>query len=219
LYFITQNKQHHCPSFAAAHDTREPRAPFSFKELNKVPQVAKRWDGFPAKTDGANFSPRFSSISGRNDFDLERHMDLEFSKCFAHTSAPDCRWSPNGRHLASAAKYQLIVRDENLEILHIFACQEMVEEVHWAPDSQSLLCFSRRSRNGDVVEVFSLLDTQWRASIDEESLLPGVTAVRWAPDSKHLIIVSDYQVATAPPFRSFFIILLIAWSPPEISCS
>jgi hypothetical protein len=122
---------------------------------------------------------------------LSLKMDLEFSKCFAHTSALDCRWSPSGRHLASASKYQLIVRDENLEILHIFACQEIVEEMHWAPDSQSLLCLSL-SKN--VVEVFSLLDTEWRATIDEESLLPGVTAVRWAPDSKHLIIVSDFQV-------------------------
>jgi hypothetical protein len=55
-------------------------------------------------------------------------MYLEFTKSFAHTWAADCRWSPNGRHLASATKHQLIVRDENLEILHIFACQEMVEE-------------------------------------------------------------------------------------------
>lgn len=121
-------------------------------------------------------------------------MDLEFSKCFAHTSALDCRWSPSGRYLASASKYQLIVRDENLEILHIFACQEIVEEMHWSPDSQSLLCLSL-SKN--VVEVFSLLDTEWRAAIDEESLLPGVTAVRWAPDSKHLIIVSDFQLFVA----------------------
>jgi len=124
-------------------------------------------------------------------------MELRFANSFSHTSPLCCRWSPDGLHLASASKYQLIIRDQDLHILHIFACTEVIEEIRWAPDSRSLLCVSFAK---NTVEIFSLLDTQWRAAIEEDSLLPGLTAVRWAPDSKHLVIVSDFQVPHQPAF-------------------
>ncbi len=102
-----------------------------------------------------------------------------------------CQWSPNGHHLATAAKYQLVIRNKDMEIVHIFACNEVIEGIKWSPNSQHIVAFNFKSC---LIQIFSLLDSQWKFTLEQESLEPGFTELFWAPDSQHLVIVADYQV-------------------------
>lgn len=51
---------------------------------------------------------------------------MNFSDLFKQTGQL-CEFSPNGKYLANAVQYQLVIRDKlSLEITHIFSCLDTI---------------------------------------------------------------------------------------------
>jgi WD40 repeat protein len=99
-------------------------------------------------------------------------------------------FSPDGRLLATTEQNRIIVRhSETLQTLHSFACLDGVCAVSFAPDS-TLIFGAQYKRK--IVQVFSLKDPSWNAKIDEA--LAGLTYAQWAPDSRHIITRSEFNL-------------------------
>eukprot|EP00462_Mataza_sp_D1_P005949 CAMPEP_0175125378 /NCGR_PEP_ID=MMETSP0087-20121206/3284_1 /TAXON_ID=136419 /ORGANISM="Unknown Unknown, Strain D1" /LENGTH=553 /DNA_ID=CAMNT_0016407211 /DNA_START=41 /DNA_END=1699 /DNA_ORIENTATION=+ len=103
------------------------------------------------------------------------------------------RWfSPDGRFLASKDKYRLYIREAfSLEIIQVITCLDMISLLQWSPDSTMLLC-AQNKRN--IVQIFSVHDTEWTCKIDEG--LAGLSHACWAPDSRHVLTTTDFQLRT-----------------------
>ena len=85
------------------------------------------------------------------------------------------------------------IRDMNtLEIVHMFTCVDKVETMQFSPDSEYLLCgmFARCA-----IQVFSMADPGWKCRINES--VAGVTFATWAPDSRHILVLSDFGIQLA----------------------
>jgi WD40 repeat protein len=101
-----------------------------------------------------------------------------------------CSFSPNGQFIGTAVEHRVVIRDaETLQIVQLYNCLDIVEELVWSPDSELLLCASHKKGS---IQIWSLRDPEWNASIDEG--IAGLTAVKWAPDSRHILSFSDFQV-------------------------
>jgi len=101
-------------------------------------------------------------------------------------------FSPDGRLVAAAAMYRLVVRDaRTLEIVHVFACVDRIDMLEWSCDSKYVLCglFAR-----GLAQVWSVDpdEADWHAKIDEGPL--GLAHVRWAPDGRHVLATSDFRL-------------------------
>ncbi|KAJ1540124.1 WD repeat-containing protein wrap73, partial [Cladochytrium tenue] len=144
---------------------------------------------------------------------------MDFTEIYKQT-AFQCAFSPDARHLATAVDHRVVVRDAtSLQIVQLYSCLARVHLVSWSPrDPALLLCASfsapappppggaadiepprgsaaARDAGGvgrAAVQVFSLRDPEWTACIEEG--LAGLTAVRWAPDSRHILAFSDFQL-------------------------
>ncbi|KAL2916870.1 hypothetical protein HK105_203649 [Polyrhizophydium stewartii] len=113
----------------------------------------------------------------------------DFSEIFKQSGGL-CRFSPDGAHIAVVLEHRLFVRSaETLQIVALFKCIDSIQDVGWSADSELIYCASFRLGS---VQVFSLADDSWTAQIDEG--LAGCVAVRWAPDARHLLCFSDFQL-------------------------
>lgn len=108
-------------------------------------------------------------------------------------SGPTPVFSPDRRLLASADGYRLVVRDaDSLAVVALASCLDRVESIAWSPDSDHLLCgLFRRA----TVQVFCASDPDWACTIAEGPA--GVTAARWAPDGRHILLTADFNVRLA----------------------
>lgn len=114
---------------------------------------------------------------------------MDFTELYKQSSNL-CRFSPNGLYLATAVQFRLVIRDaETLQILHLFACTDTVQHVSWSPDSELVCCASFKL---GVVQVWSVKDEEWTGKIEEG--VTGCVGIVWAPDARHLLSFSDFQV-------------------------
>ncbi|CAG5130272.1 unnamed protein product [Candidula unifasciata] len=114
---------------------------------------------------------------------------MNFSELFRQSSQL-CRFSPDGKYLASGVDYRLVVRDvETLQIQHLYSCLDAVQYIEWSSDSQFILCgmFKR-----GLVQVWSLEIPDWNCKIDEGSA--GLCHVTWSPDSRHILTTADFHL-------------------------
>eukprot|EP00741_Cyanophora_paradoxa_P000029 tig00000057_g27.t1 len=102
-------------------------------------------------------------------------------------------WSRDGRYLAVAVEYRLVVRDvETLQIVQAFTCQDAISEVEWSADSKYILCaLYKRS----LVQIWSVEQPDWYCKIDEGPA--RIVYARWSPDGRHVLTVADFQVRLA----------------------
>lgn len=115
---------------------------------------------------------------------------MEFTELYKQSSNL-CRFSPNGLYLATAVQFRLVIRDaETLQIVHLFTCTDAIQHLSWSPDSELICCASFKL---GMIQIWSIKNEEWTAKIDEG--VAGCVSIKWAPDSRHLLSFSDFQVA------------------------
>ncbi|KAJ3258145.1 WD repeat-containing protein wrap73 [Boothiomyces macroporosus] len=113
----------------------------------------------------------------------------DFTEIFKQTDRL-CRFSPNGEYIATAVQQRLVVREaHSLQILSLFNCNDLIQEVQWAKDSDLLLVGSYKQAK---FQIWSLHDEKWTANVEEG--IVGCVKLIWAPDARHVLSFSDYQV-------------------------
>ncbi len=114
----------------------------------------------------------------------------DFTEVFKQTQGI-VTYSPNGEYIATAVQQRLVIRESHsLEILQLFNCTDLIQHVSWAPGSDLIMVASYKL---GIFQVFSLQDEEWTAKVDEGIL--GCCRVMWAPDARHILSFSEFQVA------------------------
>lgn len=83
-----------------------------------------------------------------------------------------------------------MVRDvDSLAVVAVFSCLDRIQALAWSPSGENILCglYAR-----STVQVFSLTDQEWTASISEG--LAGVVAARWCPSGHEILLTSDFKL-------------------------
>ena len=119
----------------------------------------------------------------------------DFSEALEQSSglvqfSPKIPLSPESSYVASACGSRLLVRNANsLETIHIYVCIDKIERLEWSPDGQYVLCVMLLRGS---VQIFSVADSSWRCRLNEG--VAGLISARWAPDSRHVILESDFGI-------------------------
>ncbi|KAM8927069.1 WD repeat-containing protein WRAP73 isoform 2-T2 [Pelodytes ibericus] len=100
------------------------------------------------------------------------------------------RFSPNGRYLASAVQYRLVIRDTNtLQIAQLYTCLDQIQHLEWSSDSMFILCAMYKR---GIVQVWSLEQPDWHCKIDEGSA--GLVSSCWSPDGRHILNTTEFHL-------------------------
>ncbi|XP_015999879.2 WD repeat-containing protein WRAP73 isoform X2 [Rousettus aegyptiacus] len=114
---------------------------------------------------------------------------MNFSEVFK-LSSHLCKFSPDGKYLASCVQYRLVVRDVNsLQILRLYTCLDQIQHVEWSADSLFILCAMYKR---GLVQVWSLEQPEWHCKIDEGSA--GLVASCWSPDGRHVLNTTEFHL-------------------------
>nr|XP_060481913.1 WD repeat-containing protein WRAP73 [Panthera onca] len=114
---------------------------------------------------------------------------MNFSEVFK-LSGLLCKFSPDGKYLASCVQYRLVVRDvHTLQILHLYTCLDQIQHIEWSADSLFILC--AMYKRGQV-QVWSLEQPEWHCRIDEGSA--GLVASCWSPDGRHILNTTEFHL-------------------------
>ncbi|TMW64402.1 hypothetical protein Poli38472_013024 [Pythium oligandrum] len=100
------------------------------------------------------------------------------------------QWSPCGAFLAVGTTNRLTIREKStLQIVQQYVTVDVIQSIAWSEDSQLVL--TAMYKRG-VVQVWSVKDVTWSCKINEG--VAGMTYAMWAPDARHVITVSDFQL-------------------------
>ncbi|KAG9481956.1 hypothetical protein GDO78_010932 [Eleutherodactylus coqui] len=114
---------------------------------------------------------------------------MNFSEVFK-LSNQLCKFSPNGKYLASCVQYRLVIRDVNtLQILQLYTCLDQIQHVGWSADSMFILCAMYKR---GIVQVWSLEQPDWHCKIDEGSA--GLVSSCWSPDGRHILNTTEFHL-------------------------
>jgi hypothetical protein len=107
-----------------------------------------------------------------------------------------CYFSPNGEYIATAVQQRLVIRETNsLQIVQLYNCQDVIQDICWSNDSDLILVASYKMA---TFQIWSLTDESWAAQIDEG--IVGCVKVQWAPDGRHILSFSNFEVKMASYF-------------------
>ncbi|WAR26717.1 WRP73-like protein [Mya arenaria] len=91
---------------------------------------------------------------------------MNFSELFRQSNQI-CKFSPDGKYLASVVEFRLVVRDvDTFQIQNLFSCMDTIQHIEWSADSQFILCGLYKR---GLVQVWSLEQPEWKCKIDEGS--------------------------------------------------
>ncbi|XP_059759776.1 WD repeat-containing protein WRAP73 isoform X2 [Balaenoptera ricei] len=114
---------------------------------------------------------------------------MNFSEVFKLSSLL-CKFSPDGKYLASCVQYRLVVRDANtLQIRQLYTCLDQIQHIEWSADSLFILCALYKR---GLVQVWSLEQPEWHCKIDEGSA--GLVASCWSPDGRHILNTTEFHL-------------------------
>ncbi|KAG1666484.1 hypothetical protein FOA52_004866 [Chlamydomonas sp. UWO 241] len=116
---------------------------------------------------------------------------MDFSEPYK-TSGPPPAYSPDGRYLAAAVEYRLIIREaESLQVVQLYSCLDRIDHIEWSPNSMYCLAamYSRA-----IVQVWSADQSDWACKIDEGPA--GVAAARWSPDGSCVLAYASMGIRT-----------------------
>ncbi|KAI8617294.1 WD40-repeat-containing domain protein [Chytriomyces sp. MP71] len=123
------------------------------------------------------------------DIEATNIETLDFSELY-RASAQLVVASPDASLLATGVEHRVVVRDaETLSITQVFALAKgSVDALLFSCDS----CFvAAASRASATLCVWSLVD-EWSCAIAEG--VAGIAHVKFAPDGRHLLVFSDFQL-------------------------
>ena len=113
----------------------------------------------------------------------------EFSDQAVFTGPLPC-FSPDGKHIALAQDYRLVVRDvETLAVVSLFSCLDQIDAISWSPCGELILCGMYKR---GTAQVFTLADSEWSSTITEA--LAGIVCARWCPSAEDVLLISDFQI-------------------------
>ncbi|PRP89130.1 WD repeat-containing protein WRAP73 [Planoprotostelium fungivorum] len=120
---------------------------------------------------------------------------MELSELYPHSASKSVKWSPDGKFIAVALNYRLLIRETaNLGVTSLFSCNADIGDLEWSPDGDYVACLiPKRS----MVQIWCATKStksgnEWSCKIEES--IAGCTSVRWSPDSRHVLTVSDFQM-------------------------
>ncbi|XP_074233715.1 WD repeat-containing protein WRAP73 isoform X3 [Camelus bactrianus] len=114
---------------------------------------------------------------------------MNFSEVFKLSSLL-CKFSPDGKYLASCVQYRLVVRDANtLQVVQLYTCLDQIQHIEWSADSLFILCALYKR---GLVQVWSLEQPEWHCKIDEGSA--GLVASCWSPDGRHILNTTEFHL-------------------------
>ena len=66
---------------------------------------------------------------------------MDLSDIYPQSNYNSCKYSHNGRYIASLMKHNLVLRDaQSLDIIQLFSCLDEISTIIWSPDSSYILC-------------------------------------------------------------------------------
>jgi len=114
---------------------------------------------------------------------------VQYSECHSQSGGHVC-FSPNGRFIATAAGYRLIVRDvDTLQIVQLYGCCDAIEGIEWSCDSAYVLCSIPKR---GAAQVWSVSNKEWHCKIDEGPV--GLAHARFSPDGRHVLATADFRL-------------------------
>lgn len=118
---------------------------------------------------------------------MQASANMDFTAVYKGTMA---QWSPDSKYLAAASQNRLLIRhSDSSDLAAVFTCGDKIERIEWSPDSAYIL--TEVARQG-IIQIWSLADENWKCCIDEG--LGGIARAKWAPSSRHIFVVSDFQL-------------------------
>jgi WD40 repeat protein len=100
------------------------------------------------------------------------------------------KFSPDGRWVASAANYRLVLREvDTLQIVQLYSCVDAIEALEWSSDSEYVLCSIYKR---GAAQVWSVRDKEWHCKIDEGPV--GLAHARFSPDGRHVLATADFRL-------------------------
>lgn len=77
----------------------------------------------------------------------------------------------------------------SLQIMAVHTNNDMIDKIEWSYDSRLILCMCRKR---GIVQVWSVKDPKWEATIDEG--FAGLSNAMWSPCNKHILTICEFQV-------------------------
>lgn len=101
------------------------------------------------------------------------------------------KYSHDGRLIANAVQFRLIVRDavDSLQITQLFTCLDAIVSLDWSPDSRLILCLMPRR---SLIQIWSVEQPDWSCKIEEGT--SGLKSAIWTPDSLHVLTRADFDI-------------------------
>jgi len=113
---------------------------------------------------------------------------MNFSDLYEHTSVVE--YSPNGDMMTICKSNKLIIVETvTYQTLHEWTFPDTISQIEWSPNSSLLLVALKKC---GLVYAKSVLNNDWNCRIDEST--GGLSGIKWAPDSRQVITISDFQL-------------------------
>jgi len=117
-----------------------------------------------------------------------KRAGMNFSDLYPHTQIVE--YSPNGIMLAICFNTKILVMESlSSQILHNWSFGDTITQIQWSPDSSMILVALGKS---GIAHVKNVSDDDWNCRIDEGTA--GLSGIRWAPDSRHVMTISNFQL-------------------------
>ncbi|KAL0239257.1 hypothetical protein PCE1_004945 [Barthelona sp. PCE] len=113
---------------------------------------------------------------------------FEFSPVFEHNGAVVL--SPNGLlSCKSMGSHCVVMHVVETRTVGTFACEGQIHTLSFAPNSRLVMATCLKAK---TIHIFDIENPEWDCTIREGAL--GLRQAQWAPDSVHIITISDFSI-------------------------